>query len=350
MRVLISSVLTVSLALLGPAPVMSTAHAAQREDSSRNTILQARLRTLALAIDFANEAPDAAESRLQQALESLHPLAPEIARSAKARKEQRKGGLVLARTQLITQQIQAARLTLQDLYSIDPPSDREVMSLGPSLTKLAHEVRTELQSKPTGEIKVECARTCAAYINERRVSLASTLPAGDYRLVVQDLAGDSPLLEKRVQLRGKEASAVVRFDNSTSALMTPPGAAAGATDGAAPGQSGRYRRIAPLWLEVTGIAVGAGLAGAGAFLIHKGNEPCKIPGPGGVGCSKDLDRKTPGTVMVVAGGTLILTSTVLLIIDQVSMSKHNNGPGKLSRREQIRQQRKSGLLRGIVRF
>lgn len=340
MRALTSSLLAVSLAFSGVGPVASQAWASQKT-ASRDSLLQARLRTLSLAVDFASEAPDTAERRLEQALESLHTLAPEVAASREARKEQRNAGLVLARTQIYNQRPTQAQRTLRELFLIDPPKESEFSAFGPSLTEQAKLARAHVDGLTQGVVEIDCASSCAAYLNERRIPLVGNVPLGEYRLYIEDLAGNTPPLQERLELRGNNAKVRVSFKNQTvqsersGSLMTP----APTQDVLAPRQPlpADTRRVAPMWLEITGATLGAGMIAAGSVLVTKKRKICEKRYPDG-SCRKDRSYKEPGIGLLIGGGALFITSTILLIVDGKRGSKKK-------KREKI-----GRLLQGELRF
>lgn len=341
MRALVTGLLTFCLAFPGPISLIPKAQATQRPDS-RESLLQARLRTLHLAVDFANEAPDAAEGRLQQAIEALYPFAPEIAHSPQARRDQRRAELTLARALMINQRLALAELSLRNLYSIDPPSEREVSAFGPSLAEHAKQARIRVEELPKGIVEIECARACAAYLNERRISLVSNVPNGEYRLYVKDLAGQAPVLQKRIELRGDKALVRVRFDNAPLPQEEPsPTTPRSEPNDPTPSpkrptaQPEPSQRVAPLWLEVSGLALGAGMMVTGGLLVPVQTKRCAVTDADG-NCLKDRNYKTPGIALLIAGGALLVTSSVLLIVDR--------------KRGRRRREKLSGLLRGEVKF
>lgn len=333
-RALIISLLALSLAAPNQLLRASTAWANQEEDT-REALYRARFRTLSLAVDFANEAPGVAHDRLAQAIESLYPFAPEISASPEAQAKLRIANLTLARSLLHNQILQKARYTLRELYSVDPPRSREVEMLGPTLTQFAREAQEEVQSLPRGQVEVDCVRDCSVYLNERRASLASDLPAGEYRLLVQDRAGDAPSLQKRIELRGEGSQVRVRFDNP--APTPSDGNRPIAIRPRVPGPDQGKKRLLPLWAELGGISVGIATLGTGAWLASKDRSSCVGPKGEGGNCLYDRSYKKPGIGLLVGGGLLFTASVIFLVIDR------KKGQGR-------RSSKMADLARGNIRF
>lgn len=333
-RALLIGLLSLSLAAPNQLFQASLAWANQQEDT-REALYKARFRNLNLAVDFANEAPGVAHERLAEAIESLYPFAPEISASPQAQAKLRIANLTLARSLLHNQLLRKARYTLRELYSVDPPRSREVEMLGPTLAKYGRETREKVDRLPRGQVEVNCAQPCYAYLNERRVSLVSELPAGEYRLFVQDRAGDTPSLQKRIELRAEGSRVRVRFDNPV--LKSAKGGAPQIRPRPVPRPSAPRKRLLALWVEITGVTLGAAALGTGIWLTNKERTSCVGPKADSGDCLYDRSYKKPGVGLLVGGGVLLTTSIIMLVIDQ---NRHkSNRASKLAE-----------LARGQIRF
>lgn len=331
--------LTVAMSLSGPAPVQ----AAQPTQSSsdRAKFLKAQLDGIDTSVSLCNENPSRGAEFLGRNLSSLHGFAPEIAAKPELQNIQRRSVLALARAYHNSGQSSRARATLNALYRTDPPRTTELRAFGPSLSSLGEAVRNKVASLGRGRIEVECTAPCQVFINERSADKSSSHLEGEYRVYVQDAADEKPPLRKHVEIHRGGGDVTIRYDNrlpnSKASLSNPNGDPLVFVD---PSNTNRHRdnlarphrtspnRIAPKWLEITGLVVGIAGAGTGGVLIgiHDQTQPRSV----GKETELKYETKIAGIIFAAAGGAVALTSAILLAIDQRNVNRKR--PSKLSQR------------------
>lgn len=327
MRSTISIALSILLSLAGNlAPNTAVAGSTQSEGQTRRSLLEARLDALELAMAFANEAPVSGEQRLRNALESLHAFAPEIAANSAYQSKQQDALLTLARALVQNGRVSKARLTLRELFRIDPPRTSKLKRFGPTLTELAIQERSRVESLATGHVRVKCASPCELYLNERKSGLNTRVSTGEYRLYLQDKSGKNPPLRRQIEIRDAGGQVRVNYDNQlpdAPPLLVP--------DGNTPSPQGSHPlraprdRIAPRWLEIGGISLGGVALAAGAFMVIKKDINCFTKNARGE-CDYDLNLRKAGIPTLAIGGALFATSLALFVIDEKQRKKKRTRP------------------------
>lgn len=189
---------------------------------------------------------------------------------------------------------------------------------GPSLTAL-YETRLEALGAP-GSLEIACASPCVAVVNARAVEAGShSVVPGPY---VAEISGTDG---------GGEASFEVSVTSGETSTITWPGApatsapepepsapATNSLDAAPPDHDRNDGRLLPRWAEITGLVLGAGAMGAGAALLVI-DGTCQGGGsPSGPNACDDLFETTAaGAATLAVGGTALITSGALLIVDEV---------------------------------
>lgn len=323
-------------------PVKSSVAGMAAPPEERKQILRARVEVLELAMSFASEDPERAIEHLQRALEGIEEFAPEIADNHKLQRTQRFAMLTLASTQIYSGLSSEASATLRALFRVDPPSARELKRFGPALREAASKVQNSMQSLAVGKIAVKCSKPCDVYVNERRLSHLSRLALGEYRIHVRDVAQKRPPLETRVELKRGGEEIKLRFGDRTYAKQKVKKQARDRASQSGVMQPLRYHppelkppiplidtkpvpqpasRIAPLWLEVTGMVVGGGLAGGGVYLwwLH---DQCSKTDVTQYECVEEFRTKPGGIAMLASGGLIFTASVIAALVDyRVQRSK-----------------------------
>lgn len=322
MRLTISIALSTLLGLGGSiVPTTAIAGSAQTAGQSRRSLLEARMDALELAMAFANEAPVSGEQRLRNALESLHGFAPEIAANSSYQSKQQDALLTLARALVQNGRVAQARMTLRELFRVDPPRTSKLERFGPTLTELAVQERSLVESLDSGQVRVNCASPCELYLNERKSRLDRSVPTGEYRLYLRDKSDKTPPLRRQIEIRDAGGQVRVHFDNPLPqappivVLKRPAPPTEGALAPRLPNE-----RIAPRWLEISGLSVGGLALAAGAFLVIKKDVNCFKKNQQGE-CDYDLDLRKAGIPTLAIGGALFATSLALFVIDERTNKK-----------------------------
>lgn len=332
--------LFVALALpLSSLPGFETreAHAASFENESE--AFKFSREALVLAVQLAMDDPEKGLSGLVKALDNFKKFAPEIAADTEHQTLQRRGLLTLAQAQLYLKSHTAAAETLRALFLTDPPPKSELKAFGPSLRKLAKNQSKQIDKLSKTKIEVKCSRPCRIFVNERRISSSKKYPSGEYRIFVEDSDGKNKPMSKVIELRdGQDRWTDNYYNEFKEPKVEPKPLPAPLTPLNSPNPSnapeftpmddepaprGEYRRILPLWLEVTGTIVGAGAAGGGGYLwylhgrcgVHEYSTNSKGEKKGEEHCTKVYKSRPAGIALAVGGGVLFATSLTLWIVD-----------------------------------
>lgn len=299
------------------------------------------LATLRAAMDEVNADPDgeAPLAALRGALDALPDHAPLLAEDPGALELRLRAELVLARAQLYQGDRYAAAATLDTCLERAGGIPLDSARLGPRLGALVDERREVQAARGEARLRVECAEPCRVLIDERNYGSVErsgqarelSLPLGEHRVWLAPL---EPLEGKAEPLR-----VVVQLDSTddapTLSFPVPSPGDGPATDGApvpAPTVGAERRgalglrsppmgetdrdRLAPRWLEITGIAIGGAELIAGATLWALDS---RCPGGGDVtdveACPQLYDTKTAGIVLSTLGLAAVATSGALLGVD-----------------------------------
>lgn len=331
--------LGLAIALTKPAQASPRATQMPQEDPQRVKRLKAQIDSISIAQSVCNENPARGAEYLSRSLEALGNFAPEISAKRELQSIQRRANLALARAYHNSQQSQRAHNTLRRLYRSDAPPSSELKRLGPSMVALGEDVATQVASLKRGQLSVQCARPCQAYLDERNVDLESSHLEGKYRLYVQDLAGQTPPLRRELQLHAGGPAIQVRYDNEApaAAASVPPRLKLvnPTTPNDPPTNPSRSThpypkpvRIAPLWLELTGVSTGIAAMGAGTVLWLMDGEP--QPASQQSAEPQVYNTKLAGKIFLGAGAATALVFGILLVIDQKNVNQKS--PAKLGNR------------------
>lgn len=343
MPVLRSSLaLTLALSMSLAAPARATAQPTQ-SSSDRAKFLKAQLDGIDTSVSLCNENPSRGAEFLSRNLSSLHGFAPEIAAKPELQNIQRRSILALARAYHNSGQSSRARATLNALYRTDAPRTTELRALGPSLSALGEAVRSNVATLGRGRIEVKCTAPCQVYINERNADKSSAHLEGEYRVYVQDAADEKPPLRKHVEIHRGGGDVTIRYDNRLPnaksgasnpnrdplVIVDPASTQLKRNDLTRPRQN--PKRIAPLWLEITGMAVGIlGMGTGGVLVAIDGQTKTKIPDEKKM---LNYETKIAGYIFIAAGAATAVTSLVLLAIDQRNVNR--KASSRLSKRRWV---------------
>lgn len=167
--------------------------------------------------------PQACAQELEELLEKLR------AHSAQAAKR-RSLQLIIrrAKLKLFTVHRQSgspnnASFFLEDIISVSPLSQHELLELGPTLASEAQASMQRIDLKARGTIEVSCERPCAVSVNDTLVDNPVSLPIGNYRLTVVGLTAEPVSLVRSVKLKFKGQQKKLRFENrgTSNAEHTP---------------------------------------------------------------------------------------------------------------------------------
>lgn len=340
-RYLHRTLATVLAASLAGAPLASALarNAAPRAGSDRggrSKALRLQLDRLHTGVNFCKEDPRRCTDALERYLSGLHRFAPEIAQKQELQTLQRRAILSLARAYKNSDRFQRAEKVLTNIYRSDPPRTTEIERLGPSLVTLSEKVKRRVGTLGRGTIKINCLGPCEVFVNERSSSKRSNHIEGEYRVYVRDLQGRKEALQQVVEIHPGGGDVLVHYKNGGEAdtgagdkgkvgrkdlleIVDPSrlGEDPGRLDR---GRTGSNARLAPAWLEITGLAAGIAAIGTGAALIAMNGE-CPPNRDGN--CVNHYTTKLAGIITTSAGAATAIVFGVLLAIDQ---SQSNRRP------------------------
>lgn len=313
--------------------------------SERAKYLKSQLRAVETSIRLCNENPAHGAESLEGTLASLHDFAPELAAKPELQDIQRRAVLALARAYHNSGQPSRARAALNSIYRSDPPRTTELRSLGPSLEALGNSVKAEVAELGRGTMQVICSAPCEVFVNERTANKQSSHIVGEYRVYVRDLANEKPPLRKHIEIQPGDGEVMVRYDNrrakpakqrveqpsaerSDPLVFVDPSKTHQKQDTLARAPYPKPKRLAPLWLEIAGIAVGLGAAATGGVLWYMAERPA---GKNDEGQNINWDTKDAGVICVAAGAATAVAFTILLIADQRNVNRNSRATARQRR-------------------
>ncbi|EDM79973.1 hypothetical protein PPSIR1_23066 [Plesiocystis pacifica SIR-1] len=289
------------------------------------------------AATFAtNTEPERGAIQLEVALRALLDHSPRLSSDQEGQRLQLLGELALARVALLRgEELRAATimdrlLTIAELSGSRGEFDEE--TIGPRLSQLLRERRAEDLGAWT-RLRVHCSGPCAVFVDGRAVKLERVagdgvpLSVGEHVLWIEE--GTRP---RREWLEVDSSGELLERSTGASVEPPPPSLAAGTLElppasmpaGPTRGED-RTKAILPRWLEIAGVVTGAGLGGASASLLVLDGRCVGGGSPSGPNACANLHQTQAGGVaLAAAGATTLLTSAILLAIDERRRA-HVNG-------------------------
>lgn len=303
---------------LGSTPSENVQAPTSVEPDVNDDVAYARaLAALDEAVIVASTDPEQGIVLLNRALETLHQFAPVLATDRTARSRRSLAHLALARAKLSLGDEQGAEAsvdaTLRELGDLE----LSIEALGPTLGRLVEARRTTLEGLGQGRVRVVCATPCRAWIDEHDADAALgpeglVVWAGTHRAWIEDPRGQLDRQRREFEVRSGES-----IELHYPSVAPPPELAVPPERSDARPIDHRPRRLAPRWAELLGAGLGlAGLAsGAALWAI---DSTC----PGGASprdveaCPSLYDTRGVGIASVALGSALVVTSVVLLTVDE----------------------------------
>ncbi len=285
------------------------------DKARRNAVVEALLAAEAQA----TENPESAESVLLEALRNFGDVAPMVAEDDYAQSARVYAQLALARTRLVLDQPAGAAAALDTALRIARGTALPVNQFGPTLVALHDERAAVLGGLAPATLAVDCAAPCRVFVDERPYDGESLVP-GHHRVWVEAEAPGVLVLRREVDLEPGEQRTldydrvpppVVPTEPAEDTPPTTTAPPAATTPSEAPG------RILPRWATVFGLATGVAVTGVGAALVAVDHRCPSLEDPRQVDCLNILDTDAGGWTLVGLGSAAVITSAVLLTVDEV---------------------------------
>jgi hypothetical protein len=277
------------------------------------------------AVVVASSDPHAGFDQLSAALPEVMGHMPLLAVDPAAKRVVLEGELALARAALVCDEPTAALASMSRvlfMLSMDGRlHDFSVERFGPRIAELYERRLTAIEAGDSGRVLVECTDASQVYIDGRQVartlvcSRGVTLGVGEHWVwIAGEEQADGPLFHDLVVIA--ESGSVTRIV-APSPPPTPPPPAPTLVDGPAsapfePEPAGALR-LAPRWTEVSMIALSLGQGAIAASLLS--TSPCE-PGAQTSGRCPAVDPRDVGVAVATLGACLLVTSAVLLAVDE----------------------------------
>ncbi|WP_052548694.1 hypothetical protein [Enhygromyxa salina] len=250
--------------------------------------------------------------------------------------------VLLIRLQIANADLAAAEATADELIRIDEEQRAPIRAYGPSVVRL-HDARRQALAPPSSTLRIECSVACAVVVDGRRLLTSSTTTRpGDHVVWIAE-ARDSQdatawvredLVLKADQTHTLVFPEVIERDSDSPGSPPKPSAHAGpAPPSPTLLESGERalplrhpapppKRLAPRVAELVALGVGLGTLAAGVSMLAVDGR-----------CASNLKKVTAytnpqecesvfgtsqvaGAVLTAAGGVAVLSSTVLVGIDE----------------------------------
>ncbi len=246
--------------------------------------------------DLVNEGEDVGDD-LQAAIVQLYDHAPELAADPDGQQLRTNALLSLARARLLADQPSEATAAMDEAIRLARGEPLQVADYGPALEALHEQRLAILAELGTASIQVDCTRACTVFIDEQAASPgASKVALGIHRVWIEPVTPDSNAHSETHRVDLDSPGQVVRLTYSPKRPPPDP------TEKPPPSEP--RKRLMPVWGEATLLAVGTGLAVAGAILLATDTKQGLGPGP--------------GAALLGFGGAFVLTGGTLLGVDQAA--------------------------------
>lgn len=272
-------------------------------------------------------------------LDAVDSLAPALADDPAARQRVIMARLNLARGYLKAGDQAAAEReidrVLREAFDDTVPAGR----FGPDVSKLARERQAALDGAGKAKLELVCHQPCEVLVGARRIDPAGTeLYLGTYALRVRSVDGSVEPLERSVELSEAGATVTIEFGAAPQPEPEPEPAPEPEPEPApapvvdAPAPVVPPKRIAPRGIEIDGLVFGAGLMVAGGIMLGFDGK-CTDGSDSPRACPKIFEGTAGGIASLAVGGALLITSAVLLAIDERKLAKHESTQAKAARVE-----------------
>lgn len=251
----------------------------------------------ALALNTSD--PAAGSGPLANALLALIEHAPELAKDRETLARRVDAMLQIARLQLKkTPSVAAA--TMDEAIRQAHGDPLPAASYGPGLEALYQERLALMNERGTAELEINCTIRCRVYIDGHEEPIVSgPLHLGAHHVWVEDVRGVHP------PLRSVEVLSVAGETRELSygPKLIPP----------RPPPRPPMPRLAPRWVEVTMVTLGAAMliGGATAIALH---GACKQPNT--YHCAAAFDARPLGVALMGLGGVGFGVGSVMLSVDR----------------------------------
>ncbi|NVB39628.1 hypothetical protein G6O69_17430 [Pseudenhygromyxa sp. WMMC2535] len=292
----------------GEAPAEAAGNATPTNFSEANALLLKLTKNSRLPTEQAIPA-------LRAAIESSHEYAPSFAADEEARERQVSALLLLARELQRSGENEEAAAVMDEAIRTARDDTPNAGQFGPTLEELHDERMSHIEAAGVAQLKVDCARACKIYVDERMSEEAQELPLGEYRVWVEDVSGKFSALRVTARLTEVDEVVTVRY-----APKPKPKVEALELQVPEASKKPERERLLAGWGELILAGVGAGGVVGGSVLIHEAKED------GG---------RSGGYALVVIGGGLYLTGVILAIVDETRASKRDKRKQKAKDKRKV---------------
>jgi hypothetical protein len=206
---------------------------------------------------------------------------------------------------------------------------------GPELNKLFKQRQAKLDADGKATLALVCVAACEIVLDHHRIEPGSLeLYLGSHALTIASVDGAIEPLVQRVELTAPGVTTTVEIgpppapepepqpepEPEPEPVVAPPPVIEPPPverDVAPPPP----KRMFPIGVEVDGMVLGAGLAIAGGVMLAYDGR-CTDGNPATPTCPKIFESTAGGAISIALGGALLLTSTVLLAIDEGRQHHH----------------------------
>lgn len=277
------------------------------DKARRNAVVE----DLLAAEAAATEHPETAEPALRRALRAFTEIAPLVADDDYAQSARTYAQLALARTRLVAGDRLAAIKALDAALRTARGAPLPVTQFGPSLGALYDERVAALAQHEAATLEVRCTAACRVLVDELPFE-PGPLPAGHHRVWIESEHPGLPVLRREID---PTPGQVVTLDYDEAPAPAPEPTPTPAPPAPAPTPA---RRVLPRWTTGLGLGLGALTAGAGGALVgidHRCTP--SVADPREVPCARIYDTDAAGWTLVALGSAVVLTSAVILVVDEV---------------------------------
>ncbi|MEM9455862.1 MAG: hypothetical protein AAGF11_16900 [Myxococcota bacterium] len=280
-------------------------------DPTDKTRRNAVVEDLLAAEAAATEDPQTAEPALQRTLRAFAEIAPLVADDDYAQSARTYAQLALARTRLVTGDRPGAIEALDTALRTARGAAMPVTQFGPSLSALYDERLAALAQQEPATLEVHCRSACRILVDERPFE-PGPLPAGRHRVWIEAKHPGLPVLRREIDPVPAEV-VTLHYDEAPA-----PEPAPAPTTTPPPPAPTPVRRVLPPWATGLGLGLGTLTAGGGGVLVgidHRCTQSFRDPRR--ALCPEIYDTDAAGWTMVAVGSAIVVTSAVLLVVDEV---------------------------------
>lgn len=255
--------------------------------------------SLEAAVTSLSEDPTIGGGDVATALLALLDHAPQLAADRETLALRVDAMLQLARLHLNQESPSLAAATMDEIIRQAHGDALPAASYGPGLAALHRERLDAMNEQGTAEIEVICMVRCRVYIDgHEEPILSGPLHLGSHHVWIEDVSGVQPSVRSVEMLSVAGETRKLTFGRAPEPPPGPPSPPA--------------RRLAPLWAEITLVAVGAALiiGGGTALALH---QPCAPLLP--LSCD-GFDARPLGVALMGVGGVSLGAGSVLLSVER----------------------------------